>query len=123
MTPVVTLGIPDDLIRLRQIPPVDGRPPRFILRRDLLLEYFPDSTRSRIRNPDLLLLVIPVRGNERQLRPIFAPVNVVKAPAAGNIIAERRPMRIGRDLKPDNLRNIHFDNDPLDSGDLFVTRK
>src|SRR5579872_3738480 len=99
MTPVITLGIPDDLIRSIQIPPVDGRSARFILGGDGLFKYFPDRTGGGIGDTELFLLVVTGSADKRQLRSIFVPIHIVECPAAGNIIAEGSPVRIGWHLQ------------------------
>ena len=68
MAPVVALREPDDLVRCRQIAPVDAAVARLEERLGLLFQHLADRAGRGIRHAQLLVPVIARRGHERHRR-------------------------------------------------------
>ncbi len=124
LTPVVAFGEPDDLVRFRQIPPVDAPVARLVERRRRLVEDVADRAGRRVGHAELLMLVIARGGHEREGRAIGAPLHVVPlAVAAGQVVTERRPVLVGRHLQADNGLGSNIDHDAVNHRHDLVARQ
>ena len=124
--PVVTLRPPDELIGRREnAPQILGQRRVADLRCAALLEQRPHLARPGVRHPEPRVLVISGARDERQMRSIGVPLHVADGTAAGDVIGHRRPVRVGRHLKPDDSRRAirsQRDDHAADTENHAVTR-
>jgi len=60
-----------------------------------------------LRDAQRFVLVVARRGDEREMGPVWIPLDVRPlSAAAGDVVAERRAVRVGRHLKPDDARRV-----------------
>ncbi len=95
MSPPIALGKPDEFVCRWQITPVDLALARFKLRRGCLFVNVADRTGHGIRDTQILFFVV-ARGRDKcQMAAVIAPINIVPAARARNVVTLRRAMRIG----------------------------
>jgi hypothetical protein len=114
VTPVVALGKPDDLVRRRQIAPVDCAIARLVERLGLLLHHLADDTRGCVGHTHLLAPVIPRGRDECHRGAVRTPLHVAPLAAARHVVAQGRAMLIGRQLQTHDLAAVHVDDDAVD---------
>src|SRR5207248_11726085 len=82
VSPVVALGEPDHFARARQVAPVDRAVARLEKRLRFFLEDLADRAGRRVGHAQLLAAVIARGRDERDRRPVGAPLHVAPLAAA-----------------------------------------
>ena len=115
MPPVVALAEPDDLLRLRQIAPVDAPVARFEEGGDLLFEHVAHRAGGGIGDAQHFFLVIARGRNVRQVRAVLVPLRVGPfAAAARHVVAQRRPVLVRRQIQAHHARTVQVEHHALD---------
>ncbi len=123
MSPVVAAGVPDHLAALRQHAPVGRVVAGLVERLDRLLQHLAHLARLGVGHPERRPLVVARRRHEEDARRVRAPFDVGPAPAADHVVADARPVRVGRHAEPDHARaarRVEVDHDPVDPEDHAV---
>ena len=123
MSPVLSLGKPDDFIRIREIAPVRTIIAAFVIRFGSFLKNIANLARCCIRNSKLRFFVVTGSRDKGELRGVGTPLHIRECAGARYVIAKRRAMRIRRHLQPDDARCIDVDNYSLDPENVHVTRQ
>jgi hypothetical protein len=111
--PVVALRPPQHLVRRRQHPPVLAahvHPPRLELRRHRLREHRADRARRRVGHAQRHVAGITGDGDERDVRAVGVPLHVQQPVADGDVVVDRRALRVRRHLQPHHARGLDLDD-------------
>src|SRR5215468_1804886 len=96
MPPSVFFGEPNEFVAVWQIPPAGSALAGFKLRTGSFLVDIADVARRGISDPKTFLLVIARGRNKCQGLTVRAPIDIVPAAVARNVVALSRAVLIGR---------------------------
>ncbi len=121
LRPVAPLTHPKKFIRIPQHLPVRLALPS-VVRVHMLVIHIAHRTRRRVRDPHILILVIPRRRHKRQVRIVLRELHIIPSPIAiaANVIAPHAAMLQRLRLQPHHRRGRHVNHHRLNHRDIFI---
>src|SRR5690606_19911478 len=120
VAPAVALAPPQDLVRLRQVAPVDRVDAALEPGRHVLVQHLAHGAGGDVGDPQPDVLVVARAGREREGPAVRRPLHVLPAAEAADVVALGGAVLVRRHLQPHHGTGRDVDDHALDHGDVLV---